>query len=252
MNTENSGCNVEQWLNVIRTVENPRLKLYLINALLTKIDHKNITLDPETIHSSLYELEKQFDHVFDKTDTQINNNNVEKNKGSIPRSSSVTTSKYPYLQKVNRRAVSELSFERHSELLLIALNTYTDIFHMEEIREYWKNFDRYETHTADELKRYKMEVTSFEMDLVDPFNLEVMQNLQKKSLKDRIEAMEHDRSFCLDVLNKANGLNIQLKIQFDPKVYRNDRKYIDLITVGFPKLRSKFGALFPKCENGAI
>lgn len=231
------------------------MKLYLITALLTKIDHQKVTLVPETIHSSLYELEKQ---LLDDADSHINNNNVEKIKGSERRAGNDTKSKYPYLQKVNRRAASVLSIEWHSELLLVALSAYMNIFHTEEIHQYWQNLDRYETEMADELKRYGVDMKSVELEPVDSFDLNVMKKLQKKSLQDRIAAMEQDRIFNLDVLNRANGLNmlneandLQLKLQFDPKIYRNDAKYIDLITVSFPKLRSKFGALFPKSETAA-
>lgn len=223
----------------------PKLKLCLINALLTKIEHKKIALNPQEIYGLLRELELNFDNIFDKTNSQ--NNNVVKTKDSVVRTVAAGDSKYPYLQKVNKRVVSELSYEQKTELYLIALSSYMDIFHIDEVQDYWKNYDQYTDERKMALQRYREESVMVQNEAVEPYDLDRMKKLQKTSFEKRIKDLtENGHIHRLDVMYEVDGVRFLPKV--DVKKYRNDGKYVDLIANRMKKLRTKFGALFPASE----
>lgn len=147
--------------------------------------------------------------------------------------------KYPYLQRVNRRAASDLSYEQHAELHLVALRAYMKVFHIEEFQQYWKNYDRNEAERMGELERYKAELKPSKR---LPFNLSAMKMLQKKPLDRRMKVLGQDRIFGLDVLNEDH---LRFKPYVDTKKYRNDAKFVDMVATHLPKLHSKLGSLFP-------
>lgn len=246
--TDHNSCNVDLWLRIIQTVEHPRLKLYLITALLTKIDHKTVTLNPTNIYNSLCQLEAQFDDNYDKVNNNNNNNisisnNIAKKKHSIS-NLSAPTMKYPCLEKVNRRTASELTYEHHIELLLIALKSYTSIFHIEEFQQYSKNYDHIEEERRKMLERYRAEIACYQKETPEPFDLKQMEKLQQKPLDGRvIELGKNNPIYDLNVMNE--DVNMLYRIHIDATKYRTDAKFIDLISTSLSKLKSKFSSLFP-------
>lgn len=251
---ENTGCNVGSWLKLIKIIKHPRLKLSLIVALLTKIDHKEIVLNPQTIYYSLKQMEKEFDVVFDES----NNNNNAKTKMSKSSAPNAPTMQYPYLQKLHRRAASELTSEQNVELHLIALNAYMATFHSEELKQYWKNHQQNHAQLEKLSKQYRAETKAFDQTVPEPFDLEKMEKMQLKPLCDRVKVIGKDSHiYSLDVMNKNNQIILSTPAELHViKKYRNDRKYIDLITAKLPKLHTKFHALFPTTDtavsNGEI
>lgn len=219
-------------------VVHPRLKLYLITALLTKIDHKTVTLSPENIYNSLCQLEAQFDANYDKLN---NNNNIGK---KMDVHSNVGAMKYPCLEKVSRRAASDLSYEHHTEFLLIALKAHISIFHIDEFQQYSKNYDHIEEERREMLQQYRSEVKCYQKGTPEPFDLKKMDKLQQKSLHERVIALgKTSQIYDLNVMNEDVGMLYPICI--DATKYRNDAKFIDLIATSLPKLKSKFSSLFP-------
>lgn len=219
------------------------MKLYLINALLTKIEHKSIHLKPENIYLSLCEIENELDESIDES--AVHNNNNVKLKSSTSNQATTSSSnhkntKYPYLHKANRRAASELTIEQNAELYLIALNAYTATYHTEELRQWWTNYNQYDAQLQQTVKRYRTEQFTPE-----PFDRQQLEKLQQKPLSERIKATGMDSQiYNLDVMN--TDANIVVKARADIMKYRNDLKFIDLIISETPKLRKKFESLFPK------
>lgn len=237
----NSSC-VDIWFKIIKNILHPKLKLCLINALLTKIDHETIELSPEKIYHLMCNLESNFDNIYDKTNSQ--NNNVVKPNDTTIRANAADDSKYPYLQKVNKRAYSEISYEQQVELYLIALQAYIDIFHIDEVQDYWKNYDQYTTARNAALERCRADRRAIKEKTVEPYDLDRMKKLQKMPFEKRVKDLaEHGHIHRLDVMYEAGG--IRLLPEVDIKKYRNDRKFVDLIANQLPKLRTKFDALFP-------
>lgn len=235
---DNCGSNIQSWLNVIRSSEHPRLKHNLITALLTKIDNKKVTLNPKNIGNTLAIWENEFD---DDTNTQ-NNNNVKKVE---PVKNPVPVMKYPYVQKTQRRIQNELTYEQQVELHLTALNAYISIFRTNEVKQQWAN------HTLGELccirneHRYLKELEIFQLTAPQPIDLKQMEKLLESPFDERVKAIGAISCvYSLDVINRAT------KFRFHPQTnirkYRDDFKYIDMISTGMPKLFAKFRAFFPK------
>lgn len=213
---------------------------------MSKIEHKKIALNPENIYHSMRELERDFDYVFDKTNSR-NNNMVQSNDcivntagvGGDPRI-------YPHLQKINKRCASELSYKHQVELHLIALRAYMNIFHIDEVLDYWKNYGQYSDTRKLALKQFRNECTAMKSNTtIEPYDLDEMRKLQTKPLEDRIkEISSRTLIHRLDIIYEEQ-LNLNLVPKVDIKMYRNDVKFRDLITDDMPKIRSKFDALFP-------
>lgn len=248
--TDYDSCNIELWLKIINRVKHSSLKLYLINALFTKIEHQNIVLNPKSIFNTLRPIEVDFDYYFGEEKHQNNNNNIvkpnkSKRMGNGSSSSCIDTAnvanKYPYLQKISRRAASELLPEHHVQLQLTALNAYMNIFHTHEIQQNWKNYQQNQSKHNDELKQYKSDVKSFEEAIVDPFDLDEM----RQALQ---EPLHHTKLaspiYSLDVMNEACKMHILIHL-ISIKNYRSDAKYVDLISTELVNLRAKFSELFP-------
>lgn len=217
----------------------PKLKLCLINALLTKIEHKKIALNPEKIYQLLRDLESNFE-------VSQNNNVVKTKDNTVVRTAVVGgDSNYPYLQKVNKRVASALSYEQQAELYLIALRAYMDIYHIDEIRDYWKNYDQYTDERKMALQRYSAECNNtIQNEPVKPYDLARMKKRQSIPFDIRIKHLaQHDHIHRLDVMYEVDGVRFQPKV--DVKEYRNDEKFVDLIADEMEKLRTKFDALFP-------
>ncbi|XP_055322751.1 uncharacterized protein LOC129578362 [Sitodiplosis mosellana] len=238
------GCNVGSWLKIIKIVGHPRLKLYLITALLTKIDHKIVTLAPKSIYFSLKQIESEFGDDFNE-DVGQNNNVVKTTVSETADTSSAPVMKYPYLQKVSRRAASELTCKQHAELLLTALNSYISVFHIKECQQYWKNFDQLEKQQIKQLGRYKAEVESFEKDPAQPFDLKVLEKLQQQSFDERVSKITSP-IYGSDVMTEETGITEVINIKVNVKKYRDDLKFCDMIATELPMLQTKFGAMFPR------
>lgn len=238
---------MESWLKIIKVVEHPRLKLYLINALLTKIDHKNVSLDPRIIYLSLKKIESDIDDGFDEDVGQ--NNNVVKTKVSTAGTCNGSVMKYPYLQKHSRRAASELSCKQHAELHLTALNAYMSVFHIKEIQHYWKNFAKLEKKKIMESSQFKKEVEAFQQDPAQPFDLNSMDELQKQPFNERVSRIAKEtKIYNLDVMNEHAGITEDIEIKEITKKYRENVKYSDLIANEMPILQTKFGSLFSRLK----
>lgn len=190
--------------------------------------------------------ETHFDEYFDVTNSQ--NNNLVKPKDTMictnGAAAAVGDSKYPYLQKVNKRASSDLSSEQQVELYLIALRAYMDIFHIDEVRDYWKNYDQYTDERKMAIQQCIAERRAMKNEKVEPYDLDRMKKLQKTPFEKRIEDLaENGRIHRMDVMYEVDG------IRFLPNVngmkYRNDAKYVELFGNQMTKLRTKFDALFP-------
>lgn len=235
------GCNIESWLKIIKVVEHPKLKLHLITALHTKIDHKSVTLNPRTIYFTLQKVENDFGEDFNSEFGQ--NNNVVKIKS--PKIDTFSAMKYPYLQKVSRRVANELSGKQHVELHLTALNSYISVFHIKEFQQNWKNFDQLEKQKIELMGQYKKEIESFQHDPVEPFDLKKMDMLQKKPFHVRV-AKIRNQIYSLDVMTEESGITQNVNIKVNVKKYREDLKFCDMITTEMPKLKEKFESLFPR------
>lgn len=241
--TDSTSCNIDLWFKIIQNVLHPRLKLSLINALLTKIEHKKITLNPQNIYNSMSELELQFDHVFDKTNSR-NNNKVLAKHSIVGKVGIDADTKYPHLQKVSKHVASELSYEQQADLHLIALRAYMDTFHIDEFQDYWEHYDQYTNERETALKRYREERDAIQKKMVEPYDLHKMQKLQQQPFENRIiELAPNGHIHRLDVMNEVEQIHFQPTVNV--KRYRNDAKYVDLIANQLPKLHSKFGASFP-------
>lgn len=241
--TESSRCSIELWLKIIKNILHPKLKLHLINALLTKLEHKKITLNPEIIYNLLRDLESEFDDIFDETIRQ--NNNVVKAKGSTAKATAADDSKYPYLQKVNKCASSTLSHDQNAELQLIALRAYMDIFHIDEFQNYWNNYDRYTAERESALQRYRSDCEAMRKGTVEPpLDLDEMMKCQAIPFNKRVnDSAKTGHIHPLDVIYEVD--KIHFEVNANVKRYRNDVKYVNLIASKMIKLRTKFGSLFP-------
>lgn len=190
------------------------------------------------------ELETNFDDIFDKTNSQ--NNNVVKPKDTATRTNTTASadSKYPHLQKVNKRVSSEMSNEQSAELNLIALRAYMDIFHIDEFQDCWESYDQYTDERKMALERCREERRAMKNEKAEPYDLDRMKKLQKIPFEKRIKDLaEHGQIHRLDVMYEVDGIRFLPKVEI--KKYRNDAKYVDLIANHMPKLRSKFDALLP-------
>ncbi|XP_031633212.1 uncharacterized protein LOC116346993 [Contarinia nasturtii] len=237
------GCSVNNWLKIIQMVEHPRLKLYLVTALLTKIDHKCSTLHPETIYYSLRKIET---FIGDDFDDKYQNNNVVKPKNSKVSACNASTLKYPCLQKFSRRTVEELSIRQNAELHLIALNSYKSVFHIDEFRRYWENYEQMKQQNTKDQDEIKMEMVSCAKTPPKPFNFKQMESMRRKSFGGRVLEMgKVTPIYTLDVLNDVAGITDGINFQLNVRRYRDDLKFVDMIATDMPKLRSKFDTLFP-------
>lgn len=236
------GCNISSWLNVIELVEHQRLKLYLVAAVLTKIDHKNVELNPKNIYFSLNRMERECKNEAFSSSLGQNNNVVKKLKST--KINDAIPLKYPCLQKVQRRAITgELTDQQHIQLHLTALNAYINVFHIKEFRNYWKDYDRLKQRKDLDLVNYNDASKSYQNDTVEPFDLRLIEKMQHKSFDSRIRANAHE-GYSLDVLNEAVGITEKIEMYADVKKYREDLKFVDMILNGLPKLREHFGPLF--------
>lgn len=244
--TDSNSCCIDLWFKIIENILHPKLKLSLINALMTKIEHKTIALHPQQIYLSMCELESNFDDIFDQTNSQ--NNNVVKPYRTIVRTNAAGDSKYPYLQKVNKRVTSALSYEQQVELHLTALRAYMDIFHIDEVQDYWKNYDQYADERKVAMDRCQQERRTMKIEKVEPYDLEQMKQLQKTPFVKRVKDLAATgHMHRLDVMYEVDGVSFLPEI--DIKKYRNDGKYVELIANQMTKLRTKFNALFPVSKH---
>lgn len=230
--------------------------MYLINGVLTKIEHKDVVLTPEIIHSSLLPMEKQFDNLFIDKDlhNNNNNNNSAQTKSSKLDASNQSSVKYPFLQKMNRRSSSELSDEQNVELHLIALDAFISTFHMGEKYWNWRNYEQIETEFEATTKQYQTERMNYDRTEPTPFDPKKMEKWQSKkseNLSDRIRKIGRDNIvYSLDVMNKDSRIIEEMRCDSDLlRKYRNDLKYIDVISAQLPKLRERFSSLFPKAND---
>lgn len=240
---DTTGCNVGTWHKIIKEVEHPKLKLHLITALLTKIDHKSVTLNPKTIYFSLKQIESEFGDDFDEEIGQ--NNNIVKTKGTEAHTSSAQITQYPYNNKVNRRAASELTAKQHVELHLTALNSYIRVFHIKEFQEYWKNYEHLEKQKFKLIEQYTDAVKTFWQEPAQPFDLAELEQIQKQAFAKRIKKNDSP-IYTLDVMNEESSITKFINIKVNVKMYRDDLKFCDMITTGMPKLHAKFDQLFPQ------
>lgn len=188
------------------------------------------------------ELESNFDNIFDKTNSQ--NNNVVKPKDTTIRANAAADSKYPYLQKVNKRVTSEMSYEHSAELYSIALRAYMDIYHIDEFQDCWASYDECAGERKMALKRYREERSAMKNETVEPYDLDRMKKWQKTPFERRIKDLaEHGQIHRLDVMYEVDSIRFLPNV--DIKKYRNDVKHVELIANQMPKLRSKFDALLP-------
>lgn len=174
------------------------------------------------------------------------NNNVIKSKNEKNNATIVPTMKYPYLQKMHRRAATELTAKQHVELHLTAINAYISVFHIKEFNEYWKNYKQYEMDKVNILGQFKQEIKTFQQSK-KPFDLKQMEQLQRKSFDNRVKMIgEKSHIYDIDVLMEEAGILETIKIQADAYQYREDLKYVDMITSEMPKLQTKFTKMFPQ------
>lgn len=192
------------------------------------------------IYFSLKQIEKVIDHDWDEDVGQ--NNNVVKTK---TRASSAPVMKYPYLQKMSRRAASEISMKQHAELHLSALDSYLTVFHIKEFQQYWKNYDQLEQQKIQVTIEYKKEIESFENDPAQPFDSMTMDELQTIPFDERINGIKRT-IYSFDVMSEVSGITSAINIKVNVKKYREDLKFCDKITTEMPKLQSKLGSLFPQ------
>lgn len=230
---ENSNYSVGLWLKIIEYVIHPNLKLKLIAALFTRIEKRDITLNPERIYPRLRELENEFEKYL----SQSSNNNTDKIDINIGEVSSGSRKKYPCMLKTRRRAASDLSYEQQIKLYLIALNSYMEVHHTEDVWRYLKECDRLRAQEKDEFEAGQ--AISMEEDPVAS-----KKKMKKSSFGIRLESLnETGHIHDSNIKNKAAGVGISFEI--DQTLFRNDIKFIDLISKKVPKIRSKFDDLFP-------
>lgn len=235
----------ELWTKAIRCIEQPRLKLQLISAFMTKINRKEILLTPKTIYEHLLVMEKNFDSYFDDSAVNNLNNNTSKIENQNASIFNQFSTKYPFLSKKSRRSKSALSNETHVELLLMAFDAYTRTFHLKEIGSL--------NHQA----QIDSKITgNYELNMTKEPNLKTIdENEMKKfmnsaSFENRVNEYKSCTLYGFEVhyesIQMYDAVSI-VAVKLTQK-YLNDSKYFDLIVIDskktLPKLRAKFGNLF--------
>lgn len=231
---ENPNYSVNLWLKVVEYVIHPKLKLHLISSFFTKIQSREIILNPKKIYSQLRLLEARCD----SHSTNDNNNEMpnEKRAKKDPNQSH----KYPFIQKVQRRATSEITYVQEVELCLIALNSYVEVRHIKDVR---RHFMDDESHvSAARINSEQQELAKLRRDA--DHEIHVKSTNKSGPFYSRLKSItKNNRIYDVNVTNAEAGLYVPLKI--DLAAYRDDIKFVDLVSArGMPKLGAKFSHLF--------
>lgn len=212
----------------------PKLKLHLISSFFTKIQSREIILNPKKIYSQLRQLEASFD-----SHTPNDNNNEMPNEKRVKKVTD-PLHKYPFIQKVQRRATSEITYDQEVELCLIALNSYVEVRHIKDVREH---FIDDKSHVSEaKIKSDKNELAKLRHDA--DLEIQVKSTNKSGSFFNRLKSItENNRIYDMNVTNAEAGLYVPLKI--DLAAYRDDIKFVDLVSPRvMPKLSGKFSHLF--------
>lgn len=117
----------------------------------------------------------------------------------------------------------------------------------------WKDYEQIEAEFEATTKQYKTESMEFDNTEPTPFDQKKMEKWQSKkseNLNDRIRKIGPDIVYSLDVMNKDSGIIEEIRCDSDLlRKYRNDLKYIDVISAQLPKLRERFPSLFPIAKD---
>lgn len=219
---------VDLWVNVIHHIDQPRLKVQLVSALMTKIQGKNVLLDPQSIHQQLLQMEKNFHCYFGDKGSAPNSYNNNNSKVENQNATDDPRTHYPFLQKKRRRTkCSELTGEAHIELLLVSFKAYAQAFHLKDI-----------CSTNVQLKKQNQ--------LKSGASVSSKKKITKReSFNQRLSVFEEMHSTDWEV--KFTESNIFVDTLPNTQKCRNDAKFFDVVNDSMetlPKIRAKFGAYF--------
>lgn len=219
---------------MVEYVIHPKLKLHLISSFFTKIQSREIILNPKKIYSQLCQLEASFDSHFpnDNNNEILNEKRVQKATNQL--------NKYPFIQKVQRRATSEITYDQEVELCLIALNSYVEVRHIKDVRH---DLMDHESHVSEaKIKSEQLELAQLRRDA--DLEIQVKNTKKSGSFLNRLKSItENNRIYDMNTTNAEAGLYVPIKI--DLAAYRDDIKFVDLVSPRvMPKLAGKFNLLF--------
>lgn len=213
----------------------PKLKLHLISSFFTKIQSREIILNPKKIYSQLRQLEIKSDSI------SSNDNNNEMPNEKPGKKDTNQSLKYPFIQKVQRRATSEITYDQEVELCLIALNSYVEVSHIKDVRRHLM-YD--ESHHVSEatIESERQELMKLRQDA--DLKIQVKSTQKSGSFASRLKSItKNNRIYDLNVTNAEAGVYALLKT--DLAAYRDDIKFVDLVSPHvMPKLGAKFSHLF--------
>lgn len=221
---------------MVEYVIHPKLKLHLISSFFTKIQCREIILNPKKIYSQLRQLEGIFN-----SRSQNDNNNDEPNEKRREKSIHQPL-KYPFIQKVQRRATSEITYDQEIEMCLIALSAYVEVRHIKDVRHHLMDDEK--KVSKAKIERDKKELSKLREN--DELEIHVKGVERTGSFSSRLKSMtKNNRIYDVDVTNAEAGLYVPLKIGL--AAYRDDIKFVDLVSPRImPKLGAKFQHLFSK------
>lgn len=164
---------------------------------------------------SLSKLIKSAKSPTEAIDENANNNDVKFHPAE----------KYPCLGNASQQCIPTLSETDYNKLILIALETYVDLKHLNEVR-----------------RNLVLEVAPAEPSKMRKMSLDATQQQAKKRIKEEYKNAKH----CLIAENEMQS-NIVVAISVElGKQYRKDIKYIDaILSEGNcpPSIREKVGSL---------
>lgn len=202
----------------------------MITIFLSKINRKNIVLNPKNIHRQLALLKNNMGCDRSETetinDTNNNTNSKENDKNRKNRNVKqvcVGENSYPVLKATKRKAKSELSNQDFIQMWLIALNAYLNVYHINDIQNDFSHGSTYNAVLLDKLQP-KQKPINFSDKYMRRFGEKLIQTHLSNAHQYKICANDEE-TYDAVLLNA-----IDITVTGDlVEQYREDIKYSDLI-----------------------
>lgn len=113
--------------SLIKSIQLPSLKLYLISKFVGDLNQRKMVLNPQRIEEILQQLSRNYN-----ADNNKHNDDADMSVDVDP---PPATGDYPYMKSIRKKYSSEISDREYAKLLLDALDAYADMHHFVELHK---------------------------------------------------------------------------------------------------------------------
>lgn len=232
--TEHKAYDAKLYQKLIKSVNLPHMKLYLITKLVGYLDQHEIVLNPKSIYEKLKKLSRK---RIDDNDNDVYDatNDID----SILNDTTETDlADYPFSKMMRKKYTSSISEPEYVRLLLDGLQAYADIHH---IVEFGQRF----AHKSVGIGKSKLDSRRFKIQKLTAFDERTVHKHVPALIAKQMVNAKNDRICTLSELkpDQSYTLNPFVHIFVDGEMlqrYRDDEKFYRIIMLDENRMLHRF------------